>query len=305
MGTEEKLYKKIQQAAENAEQKDFPGMEKIWARVEDKMETQTLQKEKHLWKKLAVAASVVLVGTLTFFLLQEKENVIIPENTITTIDSSKNTIPTPETVNGLVNITPEIKKDAEQILQQQIVIQNNIVINDTINYKSKKEVVIPVPIAMEEVQEMAKTSLVPTYNNNISNSASTNNIGYLAKGKRYDAVNVNSAETTQETDKKATNDDLLLIDGRVSKKSLNNINPEEIESIIELKEPIYYINGVEYSEESLFGEKPTSPYAPLSKQKIDTIVIIQPEKAIPIYGEKGKKGVVIITTVGGKPKNRP
>lgn len=293
MGTEEKLYKKIQQAAENAEQKDFPGMEKIWARVEDKMETQTLQKEKHLWKKLAVAASIVLVGTLTFFLLQEKENVVIPENTVTTIDSSKNTIPTPETANGLVNTTPEIKKEAEQILQQQIVIQNNIVINDTINYKSKKEVMIPTPIAMEEVQEMAKTSLVPSYNS-MSNSASTNNSGYLAKGKRYD-ITMKSAETTQEKDKKVANDDLLLIDGKLSKKSLNNLNPDEIESVVELKEPIYYINGVEYSEESLFGENPTSPYAPLSKQKIDTIIILEPERAIPIYGEKGKKGVVIIT----------
>ncbi len=305
MGTEEKLYKKIQQAAEKAEQKDFPGMEKIWARVEDKLETQTLQKEKHLWKKLAVAASIVLVGTLAFFLLQEKENVIIPENTITTIDSSKNIIPTPETANGLVNTTPEIKKDAEQILQQQIVIQNNIVINDTINYTSKKEVMIPTPIAMEEVQEMAKTSLVPSYNNSMSNSASINNSGYLAKGKRYD-ITMNTAETTQEKDKNVANDDLVVIDGKVSKKPLSSLfDNNEIESIIELKEPIYYINGVEYSEESLFGENPTSPYAPLSKQKIDTIVILQPEKAIPIYGEKGKKGVVIITTVGGKPKNRP
>lgn len=294
MGTEEKLYKKIQQAAENAEQKDFPGMEKIWARVEDKLETQTLQKEKHLWKKIAVAASVVLLGTLTFFLLQEKETVIVPENTITTIDSSKNTIPTPESANGLVNTPPEIKKDAEQILQQQIVIQNNIVINDTINYKSKKEVLIPTPIAMEEVKEMAKTNLVPSNNNNISNSASINNSGYLAKGKRYD-VTMNSAESTQDKDKKIANDDLVVIDGKLSKKSLNNLNPDEIESMVELKEPIYYINGVEYSEESLFGENPTSPYAPLSKQKIDTIVILQPERAIPIYGEKGKKGVVIIT----------
>ena len=295
MGTEEKLYKKIQQAAENAEQKDFPGMEKIWARVEDKLETQTLQKEKHLWKKLAVAASIVLVGTLTFFLLQEKETIIVPENTVTTIDSSKNVIPTPETANGLVNTTSEIKKEAEQILQQQIVIQNNIVINDTINYKSKKEVMIPTPIAMEEVQEMAKTSLVPSYNNSILNSASANDSGYLAKGKRYDVVSVSSSETIQEKDKKIVNNDLVVIDGKLSKKSLNNINPEEVESIIELKEPVYFINGVEYSEESLFGENPTSPYAPLSKQKIDTIVILQPEKAIPIYGEKGKKGVVIIT----------
>ena len=293
MGTEEKLYKKIQQATENAEQKDFPGMEKIWARVEDKLETQTLQKEKHLWKKLAVAASIVLVGTLTFFLLQEKESVIIPENTVTTIDSSKNTIPTPETANGLVNTTPEIKKDAEQILQQQIVIQNNIVINDTINYKSKKEVMIPTPIAMEEVQEMAKTSLVPTYNNTILNSASANDSGNLAKGKRYDLAN--SVNLLKEKDKKEPNDDLLLIDGKLSKKSLNNLNPEEIESVVELKEPIYYINGVEYSEESLFGENPTSPYAPLSKQKIEKIEVIQPADAVKIYGKKGEKGVVIIS----------
>lgn len=294
MGTEEKLYKKIQQAAENAEQKDFPGMEKIWARVEDKLETQTLQKEKHLWKKLAVAASIVLVGTLTFFLLQEKETIIVPENTVTTIDSSKNVIPTPESANGFVNTTPEIKKEAEQILQQQIVIQNNIVINDTINYKSKKEVMIPTPIAMEEVQEMAKTSLVPTYNNTILNSASANDSGNLAKGKRYDFT-MNLAETNQNKDKKTTNDDLLLIDGKMSEKSLDNINPEEIESIIELKEPIYFINGVEYSEESLFGEKPTSPYAPLSKQKIEKIEVIQPSDAVKIYGKKGEKGVVIIS----------
>ena len=293
MGTEEKLYKKIQQAAENAEQKDFPGMEKIWARVEDKLETQTLQKEKHLWKKLAVAASVVLVGTLTFFLLQEKENVIIPENTITAIDSSKNSIPTPETANGLVNTSPEIKKDAEQILQQQIVIQNNIVINDTINYKSKKEVALPT-IAMEEVQEVAKTSLAPSYNNSMSNSASTNNSGYLAKGKRYD-ITMNSAETTQEKDKNVANDDLVVIDGKLTKKSPKNISNADYESVIELKNPLYYINGVAYTEEELYGENPTSPYAPLSKQNIDTIVVLQPERAIPIYGEKGKNGVIIIT----------
>ncbi|WP_291108320.1 hypothetical protein [Flavobacterium sp. UBA6195] len=295
MGTEEKLYKKIQQAAENAEQKDFPGMEKIWARVEDKLETQTLQKEKHLWKKLAVAASVVLLGTLAFFLLQEKETVIVPENTITTIiDSSKNMIPTPESANGFVNTTPKIKKNAEQILQQQIVIQNNIVINDTFNYASKKEMMIPKFIVKEEVQEMAKTSLVPTYNNTILNSASANDSGNLAKGKRYDFT-MNLAETNQNKDKKTTNDDLLLIDGKMSEKSLDNINPEEIESIIELKEPIYFINGVEYSEESLFGEKPTSPYAPLSKQKIEKIEVIKPSDAVKIYGKKGEKGVVIIS----------
>lgn len=294
MGTEEKLYKKIQQAAENAEQKDFPGIEKIWARVEDKMETQTLQKEKHLWKKLAVAASVVLVGTLTFFLLQEKENVVIPENTITTVDTTKKNIQKPESTNGLVNSSPEIKKEAEQILQQQIVIQNNIVINDTINYTSKKEVMISTPIAVDEVQEMAKTNVIPTFNNNsISNTASLNNMGYLAKGKRYD-VTINSSETIKEKDKTRKNDDLVVINGEANKKSLSEINLDEVVSIVKLKEPIYFINGVEYSEESLFGKNPTSPYAPLNKQKIDKIEVIQPADAVKIYGKKGEKGVVLI-----------
>ncbi len=294
MGTEEKLYKKIQQAAENAEQKDFPGMEKIWARVEDKLETQTLKKEKHLWKKLAVAASIILVGTVTFFLLQEKENVIIPEQTVTTIDSSKNSIPTPESTSSFVTTHPEIKKEAEQILQQQIVIQNNIVINDTINYKSKKEVVLSAPIAMEEDQEMTKTSLVPSYNNNISNIASANNMGYIAKGKKYN-LKMNLADTTQDKDKKGGYDDLVVIDGEANTKSLAEINPDDIESVIKLKEPIYFINGVEYSEESLFGENPTSPYAPLNKQKIEKIEVIQPADAVKIYGKKGEKGVVIIS----------
>ncbi|WP_445712905.1 hypothetical protein, partial [Flavobacterium sp.] len=294
MGTEEKLYKKIQQAAENVEQKNFRGMEKIWARVEDKLETQTLKKEKHLWKKLAVAASIVLVGTLTFFLLQEKENVVLPINSITAIDTTKNNIPMPESANGLVNTNPVIKKEAQQILQQQIVIQNNIVINDTINYKSKKEVLLSAPIAMEDNIENSKTNMVSSYQNNTSNSASMNNVGYLAKGKRYD-VTMNLAETTQEKDKEAANDDLVLIDGKLSKKSLSNLDSDKIESIIELKEPIYFINGEEYSEESLFGENPTSPYAPLNKQKIDTIEVIQPADAVKIYGKKGEKGVVIIS----------
>lgn len=294
MGTEEKLYKKIQQAAENAEQKDFPSMGKIWARVEDKLETQTLQKEKHLWKKIAVATSIILVGTLTFLLLQPKENIIIPENNMTTIDTTRNNIKIPESANGFVNTNPVIKKEAEQILHQQIVIQNNIVINDTINYQSKKEMMLSTPIAMEEVSESAKTSLVPTNNNNILNAASMNNLGYLVKGKRYD-INISSVENAQEKDKKIANDDLLLVDGELSKKSLSNLNPNEIESIIELKEPIYYINGVEYSEESLFGEKPTSPYAPLNKQKIDKIEVFQPEEAVKIFGKKGKNGVVILT----------
>ena len=66
-------------------------------------------------------------------------------------------------------------------------------------------------------------------------------------------------------------------------------------------ESVAVINGVEYSEEHLFGPNPTSPYAPLNKQKITSTKILLSEEAVSIYGEKGKKGVVIISTKNNKP----
>ena len=59
----------------------------------------------------------------------------------------------------------------------------------------------------------------------------------------------------------------------------------------------------EFSEEELFGKNPTSKYAPLNKQDITATTVYQGEDAIKLYGNKGKNGVVIITTKNGKPKN--
>ena len=94
---------------------------------------------------------------------------------------------------------------------------------------------------------------------------------------------------------------MVIVNGEVSKKQLSNLDEEEIDSVLELPEPLYIINSVYYTEKELFGPNPTSPYAPLNKQKIETISVLQPEKAVTIYGEKGKKGVVIVTTKDGKP----
>ena len=70
-------------------------------------------------------------------------------------------------------------------------------------------------------------------------------------------------------------DDLVLIDGQLKdKKELDKLSSEEYE-ITKYKKPLYIINGVEYTEESLFGKTPTSPYAPLDKQEITSINVIK------------------------------
>ena len=95
---------------------------------------------------------------------------------------------------------------------------------------------------------------------------------------------------------------LLVFDDKVTnKQSVKEVEMDEIESIVELPDPLYIINGVEYTEQELFGPNPTSPYTPLNEQEIDSISILQKEKATSIYGQKGKKGVVIISTKNGKP----
>ena len=273
MGTEEKLYKKIQQAAQNAEQKDFPGMENIWARVENKLETQTLQQEKHLWKKIAVAASIVLVGTLAFLLLQPKENIIVPENTITAIDTTKNEIPTPESANGFATTNPVIKKDAKEILQQQIVIQNNIVINDTINYSSRKEVTIHTPMMLEEVQ--AKTSFAPELRNDASNAAFLSNQGYAAKGKAYSITTVSAEDISQEPIKEMMNNDFVIIRGQISQESANG------------NEPLIVLNNHLVTKAILNDIDPN---------KIESVTVLKDKAAMSIYGSKGKNGAIVLTT---------
>ena len=139
-------------------------------------------------------------------------------------------------------------------------------------------------------------------------------------GTIYDARSVSHAassnQSTLQTElvqSQAAASPLVVIDGQAlsSKKSRNlgssgaeiasNLKKDNIESILVLKEPLYIINDVEYSEEDLFGATPTSPYAPLNKQEIQTINILQNDEAIAKYGDKGKKGVVIITTKNRKP----
>ena len=167
-----------------------------------------------------------------------------------------------------------------------------------------------VPPQAKELEEAVSAS--DDNAKNASNVASVNNSGYVLRGRVFDAIGVE--HTTQESEKKdakkaekqdSRNAPLVVVDGKPianSKKSGEEIVSEldkEAFDTVYLKEPLYIINGAYYSEESLFGKNPTSPYAPLDKQEIKTIKILQDENATAVYGEKGKKGVVIITTKTG------
>ncbi len=323
MKNEEKIYQKIKNASNKTEETSFPGMDKVWNRVEEKLDTKIIKKKSEVWKKLAIAASFLLfftVGIQLFTTQKELNEPIVPQVNVEASSESDST-----------SNNTEIEQSPNDIQKKELEIEtfvgsNAINENDATPTKAFEEVVseeratathddIPaIGYSPKKIVEAAKTSLVKeeitadveliSQENAISkghyNSASSNNVFYPGKGKIYAARSSNMQYEKAENKVSSSyiqttkTEDLILIDGKLSNKKRAELSPSEIEEMVELKNPIYIINGEEFSEESLFGEKPTSKYAPLTNQKIDSIKVYLPEEAIPIYGTKGKNGIVII-----------
>jgi TonB-dependent SusC/RagA subfamily outer membrane receptor len=282
MENHDKIFNQIKTAAENAATRDFPSMENVWSRVEGKLDKKVLKKENTLWKKIAVSASILLVVSVGYQYFTSEEKLVIPKNDIVIADTTKAITPIKNENVAVSEITnPAIKENAEQILEKQIGTPNQIV---------------------------ASSAISETKNGYISDSiglkSPANSAVFNSKGVAYKDVEVMisvNKETKGHQDDAKKQAPLVVIDKSTAEQDYTKVDAEEIEAIEILPDPLYIINGVHYTEKELFGPKPTSPYAPLSKLKIETISILQDEQATAIYGEKGKKGVVIITTKTGKP----
>lgn len=283
------IFNQFKKAADNAESPDFASMEKVWNRVEEKLDKKELKKATNLWKKIAVAASLLLVTTLGYqFLKNDKpvtntNDIIVQKDTI-----QKTTNPNNDAVVSSELENPAIKEEAEAILKEQIVVSSQVAVQ-------------------ENIQKEEGNNLKPEAEKIYSNPVPQARQGYFeAEKKDAKSEKAKEMEVFINKDNKVSSAKkempLLVFDDKVTnKQSVKEVEMDEIESIVELPDPLYIINGVEYTEQELFGPNPTSPYTPLNKQEIDSISILQKEKATSIYGQKGKKGVVIISTKNGKP----
>ncbi len=303
MDNQDKLFNQIKQAAHQAEDQPFAGMDKVWARVDEKLDQEALATKTKVWKKVAIAASVLLVVSLGYQLTKTNTAVPVIEKSIVVQETT-----TEPTVQKIVTSplldTLKIKKAIEE--------QTQIATAATIQKTKAVAVQEPKHELSDKAIEHEKAILA---RQSQAKSSSRFNRGTIYEAKVVESVyetQVAPAAVTEVQRAPANNAPLVVInDALVSSKkyksvmdaknSLTDTYENELESLVVLDEPLYIINGVEYSEESLFGQHPTSPYAPLSKQKIESLTVLQNEKAIEKYGEKGKKGVVIISTKNGKP----
>ena len=318
MNSEDKIYNKIKSASHKGE-KDFPGMDKVWNRVEEKLDNTIVVQKKNTWQKLAIAATVLLSFSIIYHFVSNDE-IIKDKNEIT-----NSVIVANDSVKKIINKAKEVVVDNSIPTQLENKINPNITSNKT------SAIIIDDSAIKMEVKEgqydaEEKGSIINELNKNIGtenevsfkNSAlnsSSSNTDYLASTKKYEAtakpvqskykaIKSKSAAPVQQ------NKDLVVIDGIAMDKSynaekeLNEISSDDLEEVTYLPNPLYIINGIEYSEESLFGKNPTSPYAPLDKQKITSTNILKPADATKNYGKKGENGIVIITTKDGKPAEK-
>ena len=317
MDNHDKLFNQIKNASQKQEVKDFAALDKVWARVEDKLDNKVLQKEKHLWKKIAVAASFLLLFTVGYQLLKPKENLAVPINTIAVKDTVNNQLTPVETLKTEQEIAAEnpnvinqkqrksnpiIKTEAAEILKGQLKQKTEVAIENSIRM-AQPNATSAAPIKAQRLPENAASY----------ETANREEYDFLRREKKAArSVAYKEQEISKSAKKTAP---LVVIDGnaltskngqndKAVKDGFSKLAADEIEDIVVLKEPLYIINGQYYSEEELFGPNPTSPYAPLNKQEIETISILQGEKAIEVYGKDGSKGVVIISTKNQKPVNQ-
>ncbi|KLT68572.1 hypothetical protein [Flavobacterium sp. ABG] len=322
MDNQDKLFEKIKQASHNAESKDFPAMEKVWSRVEEKLDKKEAKKTIALWKKIAIAASLLLVISLgSQFIKTDNSQTIQNTNKVVTTETKTEPIQKPILEESKVAVSENSKivpqKEAEKIIDNQIkhqkeVVQNDIqspnaaavIAHETVKAEASAKAYIPAPVMAPAYATEERSYLK-------DKAFATEELSKSAKSESY---RIADAEASPQMAKKSA--PLVIMNGKalshnddikrdkMMQAELSNLSPENVESLVVLAEPLYIIDGNYYSENDLFGKNPTSPYAPLNKQEIKTITILQDLEATSKYGEKGKKGVIIITTKTGKPASQ-
>lgn len=298
MEKEELLYKKIQQAVEKEFPTEFKGKENVWNRIEDKLENYTLKKEKTHWKKISFVAGTIIISIVIYLFIskiciEKKSFPLQKEKTIPLI-----------VADSILNYKnpPSLYHDRKIIRQKNNSIIDSISPNksETLTTVELQQVTAPVPVK--------NTTIIyaPVHNPTVDSIAK-----HLTKEKK---INPNeskgtriskynnfppSKNTLDNTNPSFKNPDpLVVIDGEVKslKKLQDMIENDIADSVSVLKKPLYIINGIEFTEESLFGHQPTSPYYPLHKQDILETTIYKEEEALQKFGKKGAYGVAVITT---------
>lgn len=148
MENQDKLYDKMKQAAKNAESNSFPGMEKVWAKVEEKLDKKEDKEVIILWKKWAIAASLLLFVSIGYQFLKSDKEVIKNDNPIV--------IENKDTIKRTSPLKIEKPKEVEIVSApvEAEIIKTNKPIDNVLNSKKEQQVVSVFNDSMMELNDL-------------------------------------------------------------------------------------------------------------------------------------------------------
>ncbi|MBA9072475.1 Ca-activated chloride channel family protein [Flavobacterium gossypii] len=82
MENQDKIFEQFKDTSKKVEAKDFPAMEKVWARVEEKLDKKEDKKTIAIWKKIGIAASLLLFFSLGYQFLKTDDSIETPKNPV-------------------------------------------------------------------------------------------------------------------------------------------------------------------------------------------------------------------------------
>lgn len=270
----------------------FPDFENVWEKIENRLDkTENKKKNIFVWLPYSLVASLVITVGLVYFFNQKSENIeisIASSNTNQKAINQRNN----QSINPIesTKIDQSIQASLKESINKNKLISKNHLSNE-----------------VELVETAQPTAMASTFfninNGNINalsvakmdmKTESDSTIFLAANALEDKEVERNSASKEMKAKVYAQNitQENLYHTAEVTNDNLrteqNHFEVAKI-TINKKSQPLYIIDG--YVADSLFIKN-------YNMKKVTSLNIIEGESALQLYGNYGKKGVVVITTKG-------
>lgn len=289
----DKLFSEESKKAE--ENTHFPAFEKVWEKVESRLdEKQKATKTFKIWLPYSIAASLVITFGALYFLNKteealEKPKIVIENSTNNNVENI-----TSNSTNNSVADNVEINKIDQKIKQN---IEKQAVNNSfSVAYNSPK----PNQILKEVETTQVEISLKKASAEMMVAAPSVEGFDYQknkteTSNKLAETETIKSVAKARTAEKAAPKSAMSLEQNQVlAAESSNNYDDEDIFEDVKIstnvnEPPLYIVDG--YVANVGFIKN-------YNMKKITSLNIVEGKSAVKLYGNYGKKGVVVITTKG-------
>ncbi|SMO70792.1 Ca-activated chloride channel family protein [Chryseobacterium rhizoplanae] len=301
----------------------FPGFEKVWGKIEEKLDEKEEKKRSiPIWMPYGIAASLV-IGLGAFYFINKKETVeplqpVIVKNT---------TLRGPVTKTDIAKIDSTIKNNIQK--EKKIVKPaENLAVNpDPIKYSVTipPPQALPIPVPSDRVYQPVISEYYTERETNADKKAP-----YISSGQRKDTNQVKSIEevvvmgysktvkrnyattssaitsssvsnlpqSTTYTSLQGSTPGVQISTSSGNKNKVNNINQGFLSnsnpilirgaaSVSPGNAPLYVINGILTKADD---------FKNLDPNRIESVNVLKDGSATAIYGSKAANGVVVVTT---------